>query len=221
MESNKAILNRHADDPNYLDFLNAISLHLTKSVDYSSHVLFWCVEKAEDNDIDIVLIKLLKNAFEILDGISVLLSDGCEKPTEPLFRALIEIVASLRYITQDSSEAMKKALAYQVTYKHETLNLICKYPSSNPEINRSLKNFINNELNSERYKDTNHKYLQIKSNPNSHPKWFSLYSDKLNSYLMLIRNISNHKVSNEFCFEYNLYSNMVHANGQWNQLLNF
>jgi hypothetical protein len=65
--------------------MNSISYHLRECVNYSSHVLVWCAEKAGDHDIDIVLIKLWKNAFQLLDGIAILLENGCVRPTEPLF----------------------------------------------------------------------------------------------------------------------------------------
>jgi hypothetical protein len=132
LDVNKSVMDLHLDDPDFQSSLEQIKIHLDKCISYSTHVLFQCAQNAKDNDVDIVMIKLLKNAFQLLDGASILLENGCEKPTEPLLRSVIETIASISFIQlfferiePVFASAEKEAEEYQNNLWDDLMNQPC------------------------------------------------------------------------------------------------
>lgn len=215
MDANKTILDRHEWDKEYQQFLIKVKYYLSQYVNYSSNVLSWLVEKVEDNGIDHIIIWPLRNAFEALDGITVLLEDGCIRPTDPLFRIVYETIATVFFIGEKDSK--QRARHYYVTYLLNQRETLGKYPKN---LNQTEQlEFVLDAINKELEVPENQLIVE-KYGGRPRANWFSKCGkDCPQNISELIRNMSG--VFPKFTMYYSIYSNTVHGKSDWAQLLTY
>jgi hypothetical protein len=71
---------------------------------------------------------LARHVVESLDGVSVLVGEGCSQPCQPLLRSALEAMLGLFYILESDTE--RRALAYHVAHAHKKIKLYEKLDSS-------------------------------------------------------------------------------------------
>jgi len=214
MDANSDILDKHENDIEYQGFLLEVKYHLTQYVNYSSNILSWFIENTEDNGVDHILVWLLRNSFEALDGITVLLNDGCIRPTEPLFRILYETIATVFFIGEKDSK--QRALHYYVTYLLNQRKILNKYPIEQKET--AQFKFVVNEINKELKSPMNQSIVE-KYNGYPITRWFSKCEDGPKNITELLDRM--HHIFPKFPIFYSIYSGTVHGNSDWGQQLTF
>ena len=64
---------------------------------------------------------LVRHVIESLDGVSVLVAEGCSQPCQPVLRSALEAILGLLYILETDTE--RRALAYQLAHAHKKIKL--------------------------------------------------------------------------------------------------
>jgi len=107
----------HFDDgskANYRTICKIASEFLSELLKYSDQVFEFCMNIAagRNRPADITLRGMVRHNLAYLDGVSVLLGNGCVETCEPLLRSILEATFGIGHIVADKHD--ERALAYQL-----------------------------------------------------------------------------------------------------------
>ena len=111
------ILGRDRAKVNAHAFIEAACPLLRELVNYGATALARC-SKAPDSDRrggrdeDVAAIALYRHLLELVDGVEVLLSNGCSEASVPIVRSTFETSLSLRFILHDRDRYSQRSLAW-------------------------------------------------------------------------------------------------------------
>lgn len=216
-------------DPYLKSLLYDYSSLLTEIVNYGSHILQWDIIEPRDGKDNNIPSLYLRNALELLDGISQLIKVSSIDPAKHLARSLFENNLNLMYlIEKDERLRVDSFLVWKIkneinTYKkliseHDASKEFKTKLSKDP-LNINLEQFMDREetkeflkakidlLKTERYRDIALEYEKTKTKFKRKPNWYSLYNGPAS-----IQALASHfgKIY-LYEFEYRHFSNHIHS----------
>jgi hypothetical protein len=171
---------------------------IQECVNFGTHVLEWCNESQilkEDCAIPVLL--LFRHSLELLDSISLLISQGLSDPCKILLRCLFESIMSIEYILQQDSE--QRAMAFLVWHlkdkrkwylkttpgsqEYDDLvqafqkDKLVKAPKTPPQIKvtEAIQN-LDRLLSKSKYFEAAKEYDRLKHDEKRTPNWYHLFS---------------------------------------------
>ncbi|NWL87465.1 hypothetical protein DMN77_07590 [Paenibacillus sp. 79R4] len=184
---------RNIENVDLVGLLDTLASTIDSQVDFGTTVIEMIIDNPRDEFIDSTLIVLLRDYLELLDGISVLVRQGCSEAAIPIIRATFEYYLSILYILQE--ESYKRALSYQVgTLKAKSRELNkTNVKGGGRKFKRTLEKnsykvtfkgtdntvkltALRKLLNSEPFKEVNIEWDRVQRGMTVPPNWYSLYN---------------------------------------------
>jgi len=112
---------------------------IRETVNFGTHVLYWCWGKAPSSR-DLPVILSLRHALDMLDAISILLKEGAADACKLQLRSLLEVFFGVRYILQ--ADTAKRGMAFMVWHVNGRLRYYRKLDSkreSGKQLRQALK----------------------------------------------------------------------------------
>jgi hypothetical protein len=112
-------------DPKIKFVLNDFASFLDEIINFSAHVLDWCVKKINKGDEFIPVIQSFRHILELSDSISVLVKESCPEPCKMPMRGIFETLLSIEYILEKDTETRGKD--FIIWYRHHTLRILRRF----------------------------------------------------------------------------------------------
>jgi hypothetical protein len=180
----------------------------------------------EPHNVTVVL--LVRHVIESLDGVSVLVAQGCSEPCQPLLRSALEATLGVLYILQHDTK--RRALAYQVAHAHKKIKLYQRADPTTPagqDFRKSLHGDLCEDvfnrlpivnypklidnlkkmLETPTFQPVEAEWQKLKKERKGEPEWFSLFGGPQNVRELAIRV----KWLGMYEFLYRQWSNETHA----------
>ena len=137
-ESYKYILNRDEAVGHINDNFKKTIILIESIVDYGTNLIPRCFRQSNRQIEDIVVLAvLLKHIVSMLDGLSILTSQGCIYPAHLQVRSLFEAFISMEWILKEDSS--KRALQYYVWNLRYRRMWAYKFNSNSTEHNAFIR----------------------------------------------------------------------------------
>jgi|GEM_PF-2921156 len=135
-----------------------------------------------------VLIFLLKESLETLEGIGVLLKDSCVEAASPLIRKLFECYIQIKYLMNDFTE--QKAIAYEIFHIHKqiaVLDYLVKLEKRDKSICLEKIESLKKMLLQPGFHEINEKRSKLVAKKGKYPQWYTLIDTKCTGINALIK----------------------------------
>jgi len=175
---------------------------IDETVNFSSHVLKWCLYGTKQGDECIPIIMTFRHILELIDSISILIKNSCIEPCKILLRSGFESLLTIEYIFE--KDTRQRGMDFLVWNRHRSIN-ICRRHNPNDTSYKNLQAIFRkdkllkntklleipkaeDEINNLKkifekpgYSDSNKEYLRMKKKCKNNPRWwFSLHNGPTN-----------------------------------------
>lgn len=185
--------------------LNDLGDVLDAHVDFGTEIIKMVGDSIGDEHVDSTLILLFRDYLEFLDGVSVLIRNGCSETAIPVIRTMFEYYLYIMYILQGDTK--NRAVAYQVSHIKNKISSFRKTSITGIDAKR-FKNILNSNVkykitvkhrdnskiinsllaltNEQPYNDINKAWRSTENRLNTNPnkrvyiKWYSLFNGPIN-----------------------------------------
>lgn len=137
------------NDPKVKDLLNEWNLYFEKIVYVGGEIFNEILKKELGKDDFLPLVMLHRNAVELIDSISVLITNFCSEPARVLLRTLLETFFYCQYITEKNTK--QRALSFLICHYHQKLDFNYKLDPSTQQ-GKQFKIELENDENLKNYK---------------------------------------------------------------------
>lgn len=201
MEPIPELLSRDVRDARLREVLAQLSLGLERTANFGTHLLKWFAEVDSSERYRIVFVMLLRQYLELLDAVSILVSQCSIDPCKLILRSMFEVFLSMEYMLQEDTK--KRASAFIVAYLYSVLKDYRRADPStlegqehqrriapnqrfhltplpiNPEWETNIQT-LNSELALPDFEESRKEYERLRSQGLKNPRWYSFYDGPRN-----------------------------------------
>ena len=113
------------DDPILSGILDELSNLVKETVDFASQAIDWCRKNIKEGTEYALVFLIYRHIFEMIDAISVLITQSCIEPCKIFLRCIFEAFLSVEYILEKNMR--QRAIGFIVYYRHKEIDILRRW----------------------------------------------------------------------------------------------
>jgi len=110
--------------------LDYLSEFIEETVNFSSQAIDWCIKNVREGTEYALVFLIYRHIFEMVDAISILVSQSCIEPCKIILRSIFEALLSAEYILE--KDIKQRALDFFVWSRHQEIDTLRRWNPQDP-----------------------------------------------------------------------------------------